>query len=110
MPMHRNFRQLVLNSNRKRVFYVGPGFAVERSRARGQPCHTNGQGEQAGPPLSARALAIVHLAIYDAFAHFNNDPALPPYIRRLTIQDGGRIRRGPSNPLGRESTCTRRSF
>jgi hypothetical protein len=23
--------------------------------------HTNGQGEQTGPPLSARALAIVHL-------------------------------------------------
>src|SRR5205814_1039015 len=30
--------------------------------------HTNGQGEQAGPPLSARALAIVHLAMYDAYA------------------------------------------
>ncbi len=42
--------------------------------------HTNGQGEQTGPPLSARALAIIHLAMYDAFAHFTNDPALPPYI------------------------------
>ncbi|MEJ7591430.1 MAG: hypothetical protein WKF77_07765 [Planctomycetaceae bacterium] len=30
--------------------------------------HTNGQGEQAGPTLSSRALAIVHLAMYDAYA------------------------------------------
>ena len=29
--------------------------------------HTNGKGEQTGPPLSSRALAIVHLAMYDAF-------------------------------------------
>jgi vanadium chloroperoxidase len=29
--------------------------------------HTNGAGEQTGPPLSARALGIVHLAMYDAF-------------------------------------------
>src|SRR6187402_1344792 len=43
--------------------------------------HTNGQGEQAGPPLSARALAIVHLAMYDAYAGVINTPAsLPRYI------------------------------
>ena len=43
--------------------------------------HTNGQGEQAGPPLSARALAIVHLAMYDAYAGVINDPnELPRYI------------------------------
>jgi vanadium chloroperoxidase len=29
--------------------------------------HTHDHGEQTGPPLSARALAIVHLAMYDAF-------------------------------------------
>ena len=29
--------------------------------------HSNGAEEQTGPPLSARALAIVHLAMYDAF-------------------------------------------
>ena len=29
--------------------------------------HTQVQGDQTGPPLSARALAIVHLAMYDAF-------------------------------------------
>ncbi len=29
--------------------------------------HTNGKNEQTGPTLSSRALAIVHLAMYDAF-------------------------------------------
>jgi vanadium chloroperoxidase len=43
--------------------------------------HTNGQGEQTGPPLSARALAIVHLATYDAYAGVINDPnTLPRYL------------------------------
>jgi hypothetical protein len=41
--------------------------------------HTNGLGEQAGPPLSARALAIVHLAMYDAAAGIVNDAAQLPY-------------------------------
>lgn len=30
--------------------------------------HTDGSREQTGPPLSSRALAIVHLAMYDAYA------------------------------------------
>ena len=43
--------------------------------------HTNGMGEQTGPTLSSRALAIVHLAMYDAYAGVINDPAnLPRYI------------------------------
>ncbi len=43
--------------------------------------HTNGRGEQVGPVLSSRALAIVHLAMYDAFAGVTNDPAqLPRYF------------------------------
>src|SRR3954463_12445902 len=43
--------------------------------------HTYGPAEQAGPPLSARALAIVHLAMYDAYAGVINNPAtLPRYI------------------------------
>jgi len=42
--------------------------------------HTNGLGEQAGPPLSARALALAHLAMYDAYAGCINDPTnLPLY-------------------------------
>src|SRR5918995_6884037 len=43
--------------------------------------HTNGKGEQTGPPLSTRALAIVHLAMYDAFVGASQsalDPYLPP--------------------------------
>lgn len=51
--------------------------------------HT-GVKEQAGPPLSARALAIVHLAVYDAFAGASRNPAnLPPYLPGLTSAPAG---------------------
>jgi len=56
--------------------------------------HTNGQGEQNGPTLSSRALGIVHLAMYDAYAGAVNDPNnYPPYIdttkpdQPLTVDD-----------------------
>src|SRR5918995_629957 len=39
------------------------GVALESNRI----SHSNGAEEQTGPPLSARALAIAHLAMYDAF-------------------------------------------
>ncbi len=43
--------------------------------------HTDGTGEQAGPPLSARALAIVHLAMYEAYAGTSGFPSqLPSYL------------------------------
>jgi Vanadium chloroperoxidase N-terminal domain/PAP2 superfamily len=43
--------------------------------------HTNGKDEQTGPTLSSRALAIVHLAMYDAYAGVTNDPInLPRYL------------------------------
>jgi vanadium chloroperoxidase len=46
--------------------------------------HTTGQGEQTGPTLSARALAIVHLAMYDAFAGITNDATkFPQYLPNL---------------------------
>ena len=46
--------------------------------------HTNGKHEQTGPVLSSRALAIVHLAMHDAFAAVAPDPAnLPPYLPGL---------------------------
>lgn len=42
--------------------------------------HTDGSKEQNGPTLSSRALAIVHLAMYDAFAGVvNNATSFPPY-------------------------------
>lgn len=57
--------------------------------------HTNGRGEQTGPPLSARALAIVHLSMYDAFAGaLGNPPNLPPYLPGL-----------PAAPRGASSTA-----
>lgn len=55
-------------------------IALEANRV----SHSNGRGEQTGPVLSARALAIVHLAMYDAYAYVVNDPAnLPPYLTGL---------------------------
>jgi Vanadium chloroperoxidase N-terminal domain len=46
--------------------------------------HTNGKNEQTGPTLSSRALGIVHLAMYDAFAGISgNPPDLPVYLPGL---------------------------
>ena len=61
-------------------------IALEANRV----SHSNGKDEQTGPTLSARALAIVHLAMYDAFvgadkvgqnpanlSHYMSAPAIP---------------------------------
>lgn len=49
--------------------------------------HTNGKNEQTGPTLSSRALAIVHLAMYDAYAGVRGNPNQPvnlsPYLPGL---------------------------
>ncbi|GAB4233252.1 MAG: hypothetical protein Kow00121_61310 [Elainellaceae cyanobacterium] len=49
--------------------------------------HSNGKNEQTGPTLSSRALAIVHLAMYDAYAGAKGNPTLPvdlsPYLPGL---------------------------
>ena len=49
--------------------------------------HTNkADDEQLGPTLSSRALAIVHLAMYDAFAGIAKSPGvLPPYLPGLPV-------------------------
>jgi len=52
--------------------------------------HTNGKNEQTGPTLSSRALAIVHLAMYDAYSGVINDAAnLPRYISAPPSPGGG---------------------
>lgn len=52
--------------------------------------HTNGTGEQVGPTLSARALAIVHLAMYEAYARLRGNPAnLPAYGLVLPVPPAG---------------------
>lgn len=38
--------------------------------------------EQTGPPLSSQALAIVHLAVYDAYAGVKNNPTNDPNFPR----------------------------
>lgn len=47
--------------------------------------HTNGKLEQVGPTLSSRALAIVHLAMYDAYAGIARDPANLPHYTAAPI-------------------------
>lgn len=42
--------------------------------------HTNGKNEQTGPTLSSRALAIVHLAMYDAYVGVDTASGLTPYL------------------------------
>jgi hypothetical protein len=48
------------------------------------PGKTKPAPEQGGPTLSSRALAIVHLAMYDAHAGASGNPSdLPPYLKTL---------------------------
>ncbi len=51
--------------------------------------HTNGKGEQTGPTLSSRALAMVHLAMYDAFVGASTLAALPAYLPNLDVAKTG---------------------
>ncbi len=51
--------------------------------------HTNGKGEQTGPPLSARALAMVHLAMYDAYAAVDKGAGLAPYLPGIPPSPAG---------------------
>lgn len=44
--------------------------------------HTNDKKEQAGPPLSARALAIVHIGMYEAYAAIKG---LPTFYKAVTL-------------------------
>jgi len=44
---------------------------------------TPGSTEQTGPVLSARALAIVHLAMHDALSGITQDATLPQYLASL---------------------------
>jgi hypothetical protein len=50
--------------------------------------HTNGTLEQTGPTLSSRALAVVHLAMYDACAAIDTS-AGPPYSSGLPAPPTG---------------------
>jgi hypothetical protein len=51
--------------------------------------HTDGSKEQNGPTLSSRAMAIVHLAMYDAYAGARGNPGtLPAYLPALAPPGG----------------------
>jgi hypothetical protein len=48
-----------------------------------------GKAEQGGPTLSSRALGIVHLAMYDAYAGIARKPTLPLYLPGLPAPPAG---------------------
>jgi len=53
--------------------------------------HTNGKTEQTGPTLSSRALAMVHLAMYDAFVGVSvaaSSTSLTPYLPSPPLPPG----------------------
>jgi len=57
--------------------------------------HTNGQDRaESGPPRSARALAIVHLAIYDAYAGVDAAAGLQHYLNPPSPVPAGATVRG----------------
>lgn len=60
-------------------------IALEANRV----SHTDGSREQNGPTRSSRALAIVHLAMYDAYAGVVKDQNLPPYLPGLPKPEAG---------------------
>ena len=59
--------------------------ALEANRV----AHSNGRTEQTGPPLSARALAIVHLAMHDAYASVDAAFGSAPYLPGLPAPPAG---------------------
>jgi vanadium chloroperoxidase len=61
------------------------GVALEANRV----SHTNGAKEQTGPTLSARALAIAHLAMYDAYVAAAKPAGLAPYLPGLPPAPAG---------------------
>jgi len=59
------------------------------------------KGEQQGPTLSSRALAIVHLAMYDAYAGIKSDTAnFPRYLPETMQGDPCHPRPDPSGTSG----------
>jgi hypothetical protein len=62
------------------------GAALEADRK----LHSTDLPGQRGPVLSSRALAMTHLAMYDAFAAASGNPAeLPPYLPNLPAPPAG---------------------
>jgi hypothetical protein len=51
--------------------------------------HTNGVMEETGPPHSARALAMVHLALYDAYVNTTSGTPLPFYCYNISCFGNG---------------------
>lgn len=62
------------------LYWNGVALEANRRDFSNEPGKDKPNPEQGGPTLSSRALAIVHLAMYDAHAGVINSPALPRYL------------------------------
>ena len=76
-----------------------------------------GRMEQTGPPLSARALAIVHLAMHDAYfsvapsadhgPYLSGLPAVPPSPRQSPRPTSGMSCMSPRAPAGETASAVK---
>jgi Vanadium chloroperoxidase N-terminal domain len=62
------------------LYWNGVALEANRRDFSNEPGTEKPKPEQGGPTLSSRALAIVHLAMYDAHAGVVNNVALPRYL------------------------------
>ncbi|NOS82391.1 MAG: hypothetical protein HOP32_12500, partial [Nitrospira sp.] len=62
------------------LYWNGVALEANRRDFSNEPGKDKPNPEQGGPTLSSRAMAIVHLAMYDAHAGVINSPALPRYL------------------------------
>ena len=74
------------------LFWNGIALEANRRDFSNVPGTEKPAPEQGGPTLSSRALAIVHLAMYDAHAGAVNNPvALPRYLNLPASPTAGSI-------------------
>jgi hypothetical protein len=71
------------------LYWNGVALEANRRDFNNEPGKEKQNPEQAGPTLSSRALAIVHLAMYDAHAGAVNIAALPRYLAAPAIPPPG---------------------
>lgn len=65
------------------------GVALEANRISHTKFVDTQLDEQTGPTRSSRALAMVHLAMYDAYAAIDTGAGLPPYLSGLPTPPAG---------------------
>jgi hypothetical protein len=71
------------------LFWNDVALEANRESHTNSESDTNVKDEQTGPTLSARALAIVHLAMYDAYVAVAKPANLAPYLPGMPVAPPG---------------------